>query len=279
MITPRKHKPSKAKSSDSLSADLFAHQSLSVQSTPTQTALVTAPNHVQATATVTATATAKEPRKRISADDVTVIRSVIEEAGQAETIQVTADGLSGAGVSHLDDRSCARMTRGILLFCQGLRWKEISATLGINWAVWDAWTGPKAVKKLANVAMERKDRAIFQDILAAAQNEAANDQEEYVIGRVGKDKDGILKDTDGTKLKKRRPNTKMRELFLKAHDPRFKDAGGQAGSGGPAKQITYNISFGNVLIAPPPQPPPMTAIEADFKDGLGGNSASKSPFG
>jgi hypothetical protein len=126
---------------------------------------------------------------------------------------------------------------------------------------------------------ERRGAQQFVKILEAAEEEAANDQEEYVIGRVGKDEDGILRDTDGTKLKKRRPNTKMRELFLKAHDPRFKDAAGQAGSGGPAKQITYNISFGNVLIAPPPQTPPMTTIEADFKDGLGGNSAAKSPFG
>lgn len=237
-----------------------------------------APDNTQLAAATT-TAILQQHQPTLSADDVAILQSLITEAGQAEHLQVSEAGISGTGVSHLDKLACARTTRGLLLFCEGRRWNEISAEIGVNWALWDAWTGPKAIKRLAIAAMERKDRVIFQDILAAAQKEAANDQEEYVIGRVGKDKDGILDDPEGKPLKKRRPNTKMRELFLKAHDPRFRDSSSEQDKGAGGRPIVYNITFNGTNPTAAAIPKAAEAIEATFTDAQGGKQAENSPFG
>lgn len=165
------------------------------------------------------------------------------------------------------------------MFCQGRRWKEVSSALGVNWAVWDMWTGPKHIKKVAMAAMDRKDRAVFQDILAAAQEEATNDIEEYVIGRVAKDQDGILKDPEGNHLKKRKPSTKMRELFLKAHDKRFRDSGSESDKGAGSRPIVYNIAFIGGPAAAVALPKAQASIDATFADIQGDKRAENSPFG
>jgi hypothetical protein len=225
----------------------------------------------------TTAVTAAKPA--LTPDEIAIIQSLIDEVAQAEHLTVTADGLAGAGVSHLDRLACVRMTRGLLLFCEGRRWKEVSAALGVNWAVWDMWTGPKYIKKVATAAMDRKDRAVFQDILDAAQGEAVNDIEEYVIGRVGKDEDGILRGPDGNHLKKRKPSTKMRELFLKANDKRFRDSGSDAEKGAGSRPIVYNIAFFGTNPAAASVPKAAEAIEATFSEVSGGNQAENSPFG
>ena len=219
------------------------------------------------------------PAYSFNADQITILTNLIAEAAQAETIQAGPAGLQRTGVSHLDGDSRARVALVLLMHCEGKNWKDIAAFVGITWGLLDVWTSTKAMKRLLTAAKDKKDALKFAEILEASQKEAISDIEDYVIGRVGKDKDGILNDPLGEPMKKRRPNTKMRELFLKAHDKRFRDANGSGDSAAnQAKQITYNIAFfrQDATITTRHHQAPIDIVPEAIE---GGKQAERSPFG
>jgi len=208
------------------------------------------------------------------------MQALIDSAGVAESLSVTSDGLQGLGVSRLDEGSRACVTRAILERAQGENWIELAAR-GRPYILVNAFVNKdKALRKLFLEGEEAFRNTLSMKLEARLARRATKPLKKYVIGRVANGQDGVLTHPDTGELLEVEPdNGKLLEFAIEKLHPSYKKATEGAGSAGPTKQITYNISFGNVLIAPPPQPPPMTAIEADFKDGLGGNSASKSPFG
>jgi hypothetical protein len=220
----------------------------------------------------------QQPQPTLTQEDADLIQTIITEAAQAEHLQVTTEGIAGPGVSHLDNFTRGRMVKVILKMCAGQKWSQISQEEGVTWALLQAWCRTKALRALSNAAQEYRNKVKFAEILEAAQEEAANDDVDPVIGRIGKDLDGIVKDDQGKPITKRRHNTKMRELFLKAHDPRFRDSGSEQDKGAGSRPIVYNIAFIGGPAAAVALQQAKPAIEATFEDVKGGNQAAKSPF-
>lgn len=207
------------------------------------------------------------------------MQALIDSAGVAESLSVTSEGLQGPGVSRLDEESRTRVTRAILERAQGENWLELAAR-GRPYVLINALAcKDKSLRKLFNEGEVAFRNALSMKLEARLARRATKPLKKYVIGRVAKDQDGVLTHPDTGELLEAEPdNGKLLEFAIEKLHPSYKKTQ-EAGSSGPAKQITYNISFGVALVAPAPQTPTMTAIEADFKDDLGGNSAAKSPFG
>jgi hypothetical protein len=226
----------------------------------------------------TTAVTAAKPA--LTPDEVDLLQSLIQQAGQAEQLQATADGIAGVGVSRLDGPSRIRVTATVLDRARGKNWLDL-AERGDNYAIIHALAmRDKAVLKLFEQAEVSFRTVLGAALEAKAARRAAKPLKKYVTGRVGKDRDGVLRHPDTNELLEVEPdNGKMLELMLQKTHPAYKQQAPDADKGGSGRPIVYNIAFIGGPAASAAIPKAQEAIEATFSEVSGGNRAENSPFG
>jgi hypothetical protein len=90
-------------------------------------------------------------------------------------------------------------------------------------------------------AWDEAIEAAIDSLEAEAWRRAAEGVEEPVIGRVGKDKDGIVRDADGLPLFVRKYSDSLMNTLLKAHRPeKYRERQDVQHSGGVTVRVVYD---------------------------------------
>ena len=146
------------------------------------------------------------------------------------------DGLREAltGVERSSDDAQARSCLFLSSIALGSRHKESFALAGMSSVdVCVFTTLCPNFGKMYDYARKLQGESMGHDVLSAALDRAVDGVEEPVIGRVGKDQDGII-------TTKRRYSDKLAETLLRGTDKRFRDDSGTHATGA---STTYNINF------------------------------------
>lgn len=128
----------------------------------------------------------------------------------------------------------------------GKPWEECSKRSGVSYiaaGVLAAWDKPGfgALMKAAEAA---RDRLLVEKMRQALHKRAVEGVDNYKIGRIGKDQDGILKDADGNPIVERKYSDKLLEFGLsKLAKEQFGESPSSVNVG---QQVVYNIHALNV---------------------------------
>jgi len=166
-----------------------------------------------------------------------------EEEQSAYDALLAAIEQSGGGVSLAEP---LRVRVGCIValiggLALGHPWVECSRRSGISFlsagvlATMDKG-GFGAIMKAADAA---QDRLIVSEMRQALRKRAVEGVDNYKIGRIGKDQDGILRDADGNPIVERKYSDKLLEFGLSRLDkPTFGEAAPSVNVG---QQVVYNI--------------------------------------
>ena len=174
----------------------------------------------------------------------------------------------------------ARVAKCVIKRAKGATWLDLSEQ-GDQFAVIRALCyGSKPMYKLILQGDEAYREHLAQELEAKLARRAARPKRKYVIGRIGKDQDGILKHPDTGELLEVEPdNGKLLEFALEKVHPAYKQTANEQDKGAGGRPIVYNIAFIGGPASAVAIPRAQDAIEASFSDADGGNQAVKSPFG
>ena len=122
------------------------------------------------------------------------------------------------GVEHLSPFAPARATMFLSIVASGARHREAFQASGLSQIDINLFCKlDESFGKLYDLAKRLQGDSIAQQTLDAARDRAIDGVDEPMIGRVGKDQDGII-------TYRKRYSDKLAEVLLKATDSRFRDA-------------------------------------------------------
>ena len=219
------------------------------------------------------------PVYSFDSDQIAVLQNLIEEAGQAEMLQAGPEGLEGTGVSRLEGPMVSRVTSSIIRRANGSTWAD-EATLGDPFAVIHGL----ACRSKSVLAVWRSGEAAFRltlgaDLEAKIAKRSSAPKKKYVIGRVGKDQDGVLMHPDTHELLEVEPdNGNLLKHALSCVHPDYKPADAGEKSVDKSKHVTYNIAFfrQDAPVITHHQTAPIDITPEAIE---GGKQAERSPFG
>jgi hypothetical protein len=240
-----------------------------------------APGSTTLTPATTTATQHQQPDYTFDKDDINILDFCIQEAGLEEQLTATPDGIEGLGVTRLQNDEVVRVLAVIVARCQGVTWKILESE-GNSFGKINplAQKEPKTLKKLFKTSEDVFKRVLAAKLEAKLVERTTSPKKKYVIGRVGKDEDGILRHPDtGELLEVEADNGKLLEFALEKVHPDYKRTVADTDKGAGSRPIVYNIAFIGTNPAAASVPKAAEAIEATFSEVSGGNQAENSPFG
>jgi len=165
-------------------------------------------------------------------------------------ILASGDGEGGTGIAISHSLPRARLVIYLaVLACEG-READALAAAGLEWAEVAAceFLDKGGFKVLAAKAREMRTERL-RETCADTLGRMVQGIDEPVIGRVGKDRDGIVTDGDGKGVVRRRYYDRAVMFALERLSKRFQLPA--AGGGGGGANVTYNITFNQRPAEPP----------------------------
>ena len=148
-----------------------------------------------------------------------------------------------AGVTCIDESLRPRVVSLIDSLLSGQKWKLALEQSGLQWrqvSLWEAISPD--FKAIIQSAEDQKARILIRSARDSLFDRGVEGIDDLLIGRIGKDEDGVLTDRDGNPLIKKRYSDKLTELALRL-DPAFNKA--TTGGGGTTVNgdIVYNLQM------------------------------------